>query len=141
VPRRVSQDASEAVLTPTAVSRPGKPRPVASRSLNAATLVIADERGPAEPVTVDLMGVLYDVTPPKSALAMRIAWLAAERDSDPDEVFQALEAWMDKAFGDQADSVRHRMYEDDKDPLDFPHIMALIQKLIELSSDLPTTPR
>jgi hypothetical protein len=33
------------------------------------------------------------------------------------------------------------MYEDDKDPLDFPHIMALIQKLIELSSDLPTTPR
>jgi hypothetical protein len=139
-------DSPDDIKEPTVVTRPGRPRPAASRSqsraaLDTATLVIASEGGQTPTVEVDLMGVLYDVTPPKSASAMRIAWLSAEKDSDPDAVMQALEAWIDKAFGDQADDVRRRLYEDDDDPLDFPHIMTLMNKLVELNSGLPTMPR
>ncbi len=121
---------------------PGRPRPRASAPPPGRGLVIASESaGGAETVEVELIGVLYDVTPPKAASAMRIAWLAADKNADPDEVMRALDGWIEKAFGDQADDVRRRLYEDDDDPLDFPHIMLLIQRLVERASGLPTTRR
>jgi hypothetical protein len=94
-------------------------------------------------VEVNLVGQVYRVRPPKAASAMRLAWLAGEKNPNPDELFGALDEWIEKAFGpDQAEEVRRRMYDDDQDKLDFPHIMALMQKLIELqNSGTPTTRR
>lgn len=137
----------------TAASRSGNPakRNAASNgaaksrraALDAATLTIGEEDVPAvaSAVKVNLVGKVYSVTPPKSAAAMRLASLASDRDSDPDETFAALDKWIDHAFGAKAEEIRERMYEDDDDPLDFGHIMALMQKLVEMTSGLPTTRR
>lgn len=117
-------------------------RPPAQSSLIVIGADDADEFGGDGTVEVNLVGQVYNVVPPKSGTAMRIAWLAADKNADPDIVFQALDAWLDKAFGDQADEVRHRIYEDEEDPLDFGHLMTLMEKLIEVQNGgLPTTRR
>ena len=144
-PRAVAPVDPEALgpgVTRTKAAATAASAPSGMPELNAATIAIEDD-APASPATVEveLVGMIYEITPPKAALAMRIAWLSAERDSDPDEVFKALDGWINKAFGDQAPGLRDRLFDDEDDPLDFPHIMLLMNKLVELTSGLPTTRR
>lgn len=97
---------------------------------------------PREKIKVDLVGVRYDVWPPKTALAIRLAKRALALQGDVEqasELFDVLDTWIDMAFGKPiAKKVRARM-EDGEDDLDFPHIMKLMEALIERSTGNPTS--
>lgn len=87
-----------------------------------------------EPIDIKLVGKPYTIQPPKAALAMRLAVESKLYADDPSKMADILNVWMDKAFGDKADKVRKRI-EDDDDLLDIMHIMALMEKVIEVQMD------
>lgn len=96
------------------------------------------EAAPRKSIPVRLVGVMYEVTPPKAGMALRIASKAKGIDtSNPDDFDAAMELideWMVKAFGKKnAKAIRERM-EDDDDALDFPHLTTLMEKLITMAA-------
>ncbi|QDP45522.1 hypothetical protein SEA_FUZZBUSTER_38 [Microbacterium phage FuzzBuster] len=95
---------------------------------------------PAKPVTVGLgEGFEYLVTPPKSTIAIALAGSLKAAGEDPALLMEAMESWIDKAFGKkQAPKVRARLL-DEEDPLDIKHIVDLMQQLAEVTTGDPTT--
>jgi hypothetical protein len=83
-------------------------------------------------IPVDLVGVHYDLIPPKAAFSLRIAQRAQEADKDVTILMEVLTSWMVAAFGDkQAAKIMARL-DDPDDQLDFPHLLTLLQKVVEL---------
>lgn len=102
-----------------------------------ADIKITAER--RESIPVDLVGVSYEVTPPKTALAIKVALQAKKAQDDPDEVMKALDGWIARAFGKkQAAKITERLYSDEDD-LDIDHIMQLMNLLMEESTGTPTS--
>src|SRR4051812_12187063 len=94
----------------------------------------------AEPRTsfkVKLVGVMYDIFPPKDAFTLELA-------SKADDLAQARAAhdlvyeWIDQAFGTQAAKVRDRLHSA-KDDLDIKHIIQLLQIVVERTTGNPTS--
>lgn len=84
-----------------------------------------------QPVEVNLVGTVYTVTPPKSALAFKVAVYAKTHAEDAEVQLKALHEWIDKAFGKtQAAKVKKRL-EDSNDLLDYEHIGTLMEKVSE----------
>lgn len=98
-------------------------------------------------IPVDLIGVRYNVTPPKASAAIRMMGLT-NLDLDSDDNTQALnaatqmmEAYDDLVtmmFGAKAQEIRDRM-NDPEDALDIQHISELSQALQAASTDNPPT--
>lgn len=96
----------------------------------------------AEPRTildVELVGVRYKVNPPKSALALKLAVRAKSAGEDPTLMMEAIDEWIGKAFGAEEAIKVHERLEDEKDLLDFQHIMALMEAVIETTTGNPTS--
>lgn len=100
---------------------------------------IVIEASPVEPIEVELVGKKYTITPPKTALAMRMAVTSKINGDDASAASELVNVWMDKAFGKEvAETVRDR-FEDDEDLLDIPHVMQLMEKVFEVQSGNPTS--
>lgn len=95
----------------------------------------------AETIDIDLVGVRYKITPPKAGLAIQIARLSVDTSGQNTvKVLDLLDKWIDRAFGEeQAAAVRARMYEDDEDQLDLPHLIELVKAVMETQSGNPTS--
>jgi hypothetical protein len=94
---------------------------------------------PREPVKVDLVGQIYEVTPPKAALAMKLAVQAKTAQGDASLVEGAIFEWIDTAFTKaDAKKIKARLSDQD-DLLDYPHISQLIEALVEAGSANPST--
>jgi hypothetical protein len=91
-------------------------------------------------ISVDLVGQRYEIVPPKAGIALRIAKLATDKDPNQQmKVLSLVDVWIARAFGDQAPELERRMYEDPDDELDFPHVVQLIQKVVEFQTGNPTS--
>lgn len=95
----------------------------------------------AETIDINLVGVAYTITPPKAGLAIQIARLSVDNADGTStvKVLDLLDKWIDRAFGDQADAVRARMYEDEDDQLDLPHLIELVKAVMEQQTGNPTS--
>lgn len=93
---------------------------------------------PVEPIHVNLVGKGYEITPPKAALAMRMATEAKLFADDPSKMIEVLNAWIRRAFGDKAEKIQRRL-DDEDDALDIFHIMELMEAVTEAQTTDPTT--
>ena len=100
-------------------------------------VITAEER---EVIEVDLVGVHYQVTPPKASLALKIAVQAKQADeNDPEQALVPITSWLGQAMGEeQAAAIRARL-DDPDDLLDLSHVMKLMEKIIEVGSGNPPT--
>jgi hypothetical protein len=91
---------------------------------------------PVEKIDVKLVGKAYKVTPPKAAFAMKIAREAREGGSaNAGRVVEVMDEWMERAFGKAQHTAVQKRLDDPTDDLDLPHIMQLMELLIEEQSD------
>jgi hypothetical protein len=93
-----------------------------------------------EKVPVKLGGVQYDILPPKWALSMKMAVQARTTGKDdPTVMFDTVWEWVDKAFGVAGGKAIRKRIDDEKDPLDLPHLMELMEKVTEGEAENPTS--
>lgn len=85
---------------------------------------------PSKTITIELVDKQYDITPPKAALAMRLAVESKLYQDDPSKMADVLNVWIKKAFGDKAEKI-HKRLDDEDDLLDITHIMTLMEAVIE----------
>jgi hypothetical protein len=131
-------DEQTIVTRPNRDTRRGNGSRVPAR-LAAAEPFVVIVAEPKPKLLIDLVGVDYEITPPKAALAMAMAMNAKNAGEDPYALLDAISNWIRKAFGaEQAAAVLARM-EDEDDLLDLPHIMQLMTAMIEKSTGDPTT--
>jgi hypothetical protein len=91
------------------------------------------------PILVDLVGTRYQVTPPKSAIALRLAVTAKTSGDDPQAMLDVLDMWLVAAMGKStAKKIRARM-DDPADALDFEHLMKLVEAVTSAAAGNPTT--
>lgn len=105
-----------------------------------ATQPIVIEAPEVETIDVTLVGQHYDLIPPKTAMALRLAVeIKQVKDEDPVVMMGLLDRWLDFAFGGKkkADAVRKRL-EDPNDRLDVVHLVTLMEKVIEVQ--MPENP-
>jgi hypothetical protein len=96
---------------------------------------------PKATIPIDLVGVRYEVKPPKAALALRIAVEAKQAGDDPELVLSAIGTWVRMAFGEEDGRKVMARLEDADDDLDFPHVMILMDALIKrVTGNPPTSP-
>ena len=103
--------------------------------LQTPILIAADKR---EVIPVELVGERYSILPPKTSLTLKMAVRAKEAGSDPALMYEALQEWIDKAFGKKAKEVHKRLH-DSEDLLDIEHITELMKRIIEVTSGNPTS--
>ena len=116
------------------------PRKIAAKkTATQASPSITITADPVKKVTVELVGERYTVTPPKASLAISITQQARDGSSDDAEAaFDQLNGWMDTAFGTKVKQVRARL-ADPSDQLDLQHIMQLMNALLDVGGESPTT--
>jgi hypothetical protein len=98
--------------------------------------VIATKPRATYDVAID--GESYSVRAPKAYLAMQLAVTAKQAEEDPSLILAAITEWVEEAFDDRADEIKARL-GNRKDNLDVNDIMTLMQKLVEASSEDPTS--
>lgn len=103
--------------------------------LPTPVLIAADKR---EVIPVELVGERYSILPPKTAVTLKMAVRAKQAGSDPALMYEALQEWIDKAFGKKAKEV-HKRLDDPDDLLDIEHITELMKAVIEVSTGNPTS--
>lgn len=93
---------------------------------------------PPKPLTVNLVGKSYTVRPIKAALGVSLAQRFKGVDNDPEKLAEAVNGLVKMMFGpNDAKAVTKRL-TDGTDALDYPHIMQLLNALIEKSTGNPT---
>ena len=131
-----------AAKRPAAKKAPARKAP-AARSGNTgagrvAGPVITVNAKTVEAIPVLLVGQQYQITPPKTTLALTLARAAQNAEADPEPMFALLDDWLSAAFGEEVGrEVLTRMY-DPKDRLDFKQIMELVQAVLEYATQDPT---
>ena len=123
---------------------PPTPTPTAATSAapnGAETIDVGSgDVGDRPTMKIRLVGQTYSIRPPKAALALKMAWRAKQFEDRPDLVAETLNEFIDKAFSAKdAEAVKQRLYESDDDPLDVPHIMELMNAVMERVVGDPTT--
>lgn len=91
--------------------------------------------GSREIIPVELVGVKYQLRPPKAAFGLK---LAAADQNDQGAMARLVTEWIQAAFGDQAEAVMARL-DDYDDDLDLMHLMELMQLVMERVTGNPTT--
>lgn len=94
---------------------------------------------PREPISVDLIGTEYLVTPPKTTVAIALAERVQAAGQDIKVVREETDLWVNLAFGAKQGKKVIARLDDPEDDLDIPHIMDLMQKLAEAGTENPTT--
>lgn len=99
---------------------------------------------PIETIHVKLVGVEYDLMPPKVDFTLDLATEAGSLMGKGDDLSgvpalrELLNEWMQQAFQEQYPALKARL-KNAKDPIDFPHIVQLMRALIEAKSGNPTS--
>lgn len=94
---------------------------------------------PVTPVEVELVGTVYKIQPPKSALALKLAIRAKTAGDDPTLMLETIDEWIDKAFGKSNGTKIKKRLDDANDALDIKHVMELMERVIEVSAGDPTS--
>lgn len=92
-----------------------------------------------KPITVDLVGVEYELRPPKASLGVAIALRARAAEGEPEEQLAVFNRWLAAAFGKKSAAAIEKRLADPDDLLDLPHISQLMEKVTEVASGNPTT--
>lgn len=101
--------------------------------------LISISAAPRKKIPVDLVGVRYQVFPPKGALALELGIQTKKAGDDPSAAWDMVEKWVDRAFGKvDARKIKARL-SDDNDDLDIAHLMQLMTVLMERMSGNPTS--
>lgn len=112
-----------------------------------ATISIGNDNAQTpEAVKVRLVGVEYEIRPPKMWAAMRttqkLQGLAAGEDMSPEAIgdaVEAMESWLrGSTTAQDADAILARL-DDRDDALDLTHLAELIEKVTEATTGDPTT--
>lgn len=92
-----------------------------------------------KPIEITFVGVDYKVRPIKASLGIALAQNLQNLGEDPAKIDKGIAKLLNAIFGkDVAKDVKDRMTDPD-DLLDIPHVMELLNKLMEKSSGNPTT--
>jgi hypothetical protein len=97
-----------------------------------------------KPITVNLVGVQYTLTPPKAAIAIEMAEAAKGMtttgdDANVDETLKVLYDWLGMAMtAKDVEAVKKRL-KSKTDDLDIPHLTTLLEKVMEYVVGNPTT--
>lgn len=92
-----------------------------------------------KPLRVDLGGVIYEIMPIKSAIAMELGSKVMGAESDPDKFDKTLKDLVAGVFSAKdAKGVMARI-KDPQDPLDMLHILTLVEVMLEKTAGNPTT--
>lgn len=94
---------------------------------------------PREKITVSLVGVEYEIFPPKAALGLKLAVRAKQHGDDPVTTLESVTEWVQKAFGKPGARDIEKRIEDEADDLDITHVMQLMNKVVELTTGNPTS--
>jgi len=95
---------------------------------------------PRRIISVDLVGVRYDVKPPKGALALTLGRAAKKASTDPEQGMRAMMDWLTMAVGSENAEAIEKRLNDLNDELDFEHIGDLIKAVTEAGANgNPTT--
>lgn len=122
-------------LFPVQQSSPAAETPSVESALDVQ--IVADKR---QSMVIELVGMRYTVKVPKASLALKLAVRAKQADDNPALLAQTIDEWISRAFSSEdAESVKQRLYESDDDDLDLPHIMKLMEALIERTTDNPSS--
>lgn len=97
------------------------------------------EATPVELLQVKLVGVDYEMHPPKAALTLRLAGQAKSAGEDPVQLLAVLDEWLKRACGVKVSTEIQARLEDSEDALDYPHIMELMQAVVEATTGNPTS--
>lgn len=92
-----------------------------------------------EAIPVRLVGKDYTLTTPKSYLAMMMAIRAKNVEQDPEKMMDAINEWLEGAFGKATSKAILKRLQDPADALDFPQITELMQAVMEMGTEDPTT--
>jgi len=98
------------------------------------------EASPRPRYTVQLVGVEYALSPPKSALSMKLAVRSkqSQESSDPTLMLDTLREWVVSAFGDEVGAVVLARLDDKDDEMDLDHLSELMRKVSEAATGNPT---
>lgn len=91
-----------------------------------------------EVIPVELVGEVYEVSTPKTVLAIRVA-KAAQDAKDMSSLMDSLNDWVVAAFGPKSGAKVMARMEDPEDDLDMMHIVQLVQALMARTTGNPTT--
>lgn len=101
--------------------------------------LISISAAPRKKIPVDLVGVRYEVLPPKGALALQLGIQTKKAGDDPGAAWAMVESWVERGFGKaNARKIKARL-DDDGDDLDISHLMQLMTVLMERLSGNPTS--
>ena len=125
-------------MTETAAA-PAAPASTAVATKPAADITI---KVPKNRFTVDLGGENYTARAPKSTVALTLSKALSGVDvaEEPEKALKVMEDLLKLIMPVEADSKRviERLRSDDDD-LDYPHVMQLVQALVERATGNPTT--
>lgn len=91
---------------------------------------------PREKIHIMLVGVEYDILPPKASFGLK---LVAVSGNDPTAYGSMMDEWIVKAFGKVGAKKIQARLVDEADDLDYPHIMKLMQAIAEAATGNPTS--
>lgn len=90
-------------------------------------------------ILISLIGVEYEITPPKTIVGLRMAIRAKAAADDPALMMEALDDWIVRAFGKVVAKTIQKRLESEDDDLDFQHITELMQAVVEQVTGNPTS--
>jgi hypothetical protein len=93
---------------------------------------------PRAKIHISLVGVEYDIQPPKAAFGLKLAVRAKQAGEGPESMRDTVAEWVIAAFGKAGSLEIEKRIEDETDALDFPHLMQLMQRVTEMQSGNPT---
>lgn len=95
-----------------------------------------------KPLTVELVGTNYSMTPPKAALAIEMAAdIDATKKKKPNEVMDTLYEWLAMCMSaEDLEAIKLRL-KDPNDDLDIPQVTELLSAVMErITNNPPTSP-
>jgi hypothetical protein len=105
--------------------------------MTAKPIVIEAEE--VQKIGITLVGVKYTITPPKAALAMKLATSAGDLKDDAGAIIGVLTSWVMAAFGKTEGAKVLKRLDDPDDRLDITHLTSLMEKVIEQQTGNPTS--
>lgn len=94
-------------------------------------------------IDVNLVGKHYVLTPPKAALSLKIARQSALASKTADEdalgVIDVIDDWLATAFQKKDVADIQKRLLDPEDDLDYPQILELVKKVVEVTTGNPTS--
>lgn len=100
---------------------------------------IVIEATPRKSYDVSLVGIDYKLTPPKSALALKMANQTRNGADGATDVVDSIYTWVRSAFGPTQSKAIIKRLDDPEDLLDIEHLTQLMQKVMEVMTASPTT--